>query len=185
METCRRLGIQTVAVYSEADAEAKHTRMADEAVSALGPLAFPLTVRLVLLSCSDRPTFVWGEGVPNDPRCCCLGSCLSLHCAHHSTQVCIGPAPSSESYLVMDEVLAAIKSTGADAVHPGYGFLSENAEFSAAVQAAGAVFLGPDAHAINQMGDKIMSMRVAQQAGVSTAKRYDGVVRKTPSGTRF
>jgi propionyl-CoA carboxylase alpha chain len=85
----------------------------------------------------------------------------------------------------MDEVLAAIKSTGADAVHPGYGFLSENAEFSEAVEAAGAVFLGPDAHAINQMGDKIMSMRVAQQAGVSTAKRYDGVVWKTPSGSRF
>jgi len=121
METCQRLGIKTVAVYSEADAEAKHTRMADEAV-------------------------------------------------------CIGPAPSSESYLDMEAVLDAVKATGANAVHPGYGFLSENAAFSKAVEAAGAVFLGPDAHAINQMGDKIMSMRVAQEAGVSTAKRYDGVI---------
>eukprot|EP01043_Picozoa_sp_COSAG02_P022824 COSAG02_NODE_1197_length_13932_cov_42.811176_14_plen_204_part_00 len=76
----------------------------------------------------------------------------------------------------MDAVLNAVKATGANAVHPGYGFLSENAAFSKAVEAAGAAFLGPDAHAINQMGDKIMSMRVAQEAGVSTAKRYDGVI---------
>jgi len=119
--TAKRLGIKTVAVYSEADAQAVHVREADEAV-------------------------------------------------------CIGPAPSAQSYLQVPNILEAIRATGAQAVHPGYGFLSENAEFSQTLQDEGIEFIGPNANAIHAMGDKIMSMRLAQEAGVSTAPRFDGEV---------
>lgn len=100
MRTAKRMGITTVAVYSEADRNAPHVRFADEAVL-------------------------------------------------------IGPAPSNQSYLVKENIIAAAKLTGADAIHPGYGFLSENAEFSRMVEAAGIVFIGPKPHAIEVMGNKL------------------------------
>ncbi|MEQ8249469.1 MAG: acetyl/propionyl/methylcrotonyl-CoA carboxylase subunit alpha [Alphaproteobacteria bacterium] len=121
MRTARRLGIATVAVYSDADAAAPHVRMADEAVR-------------------------------------------------------IGPAPAAESYLVIDSILRAIKQTGADAVHPGYGFLSENAAFVGALEAAGVTFIGPPTGAIAAMGDKIESKKLADKAGVSTVPGYLGEV---------
>jgi len=121
MRTARRMGIATVAVYSEADADALHVREADEAVA-------------------------------------------------------IGPAPAAESYLVIDNIIAAVRQTGAEAVHPGYGFLSENADFVAAVEAAGAVFIGPGAAAIAAMGDKLESKRLAKRAGVNTIPGHDGVI---------
>src|SRR5438445_7019252 len=111
--TARRMGIATVAVYSEADAEALHVRSADEAVP-------------------------------------------------------IGPAPAAESYLRIDRIVEACRKTGAEAVHPGYGFLSERAEFAAALAAAGIVFIGPSPEAIAAMGDKIAAKRLAQEAGVAT-----------------
>ena len=113
MRTCRRLGIKTVAVYSEADFEAPHVRMADEAV-------------------------------------------------------CVGPPPSAKSYLVIDRIVEAARGTGAQAVHPGYGFLAENPAFAAALEAAGIVFIGPPVEAISLMGDKIAAKRLAEEAGVST-----------------
>jgi propionyl-CoA carboxylase alpha chain len=113
IRTCRRLGIRTVGVYSEADAEAPHVRMADEAV-------------------------------------------------------CLGPPPAAKSYLLIERIVAAARRTGAQAVHPGYGFLAENPEFAAALDAAGIVFIGPPAEAIALMGDKIAAKRLAEQAGVST-----------------
>ena len=111
--TARKMGIATVAVYSEADREARHVRLADEAV-------------------------------------------------------CIGPPPSRESYLVADKILAAAKSTGAEAIHPGYGFLSENEDFARRVEEEGLVFIGPKHHSIAAMGDKIASKKLAKEAGVST-----------------
>src|SRR5437763_4197677 len=113
IKTARRMGIATVAVYSEADAEALHLREADEAV-------------------------------------------------------CIGPPPSADSYLRIDRIIEACQRTGAEAVHPGYGFLSERAEFAAALAEAGIVFVGPPAEAIAAMGDKIASKKLAVAAGVST-----------------
>ena len=113
IRSCRKLGIKTVAVYSEADADALHVRQADEAVL-------------------------------------------------------IGPAPSAQSYLQIDRIVAACKKTGAQAVHPGYGFLSEKQEFQKALAKAGIAFIGPDAFAIHAMGDKIESKKLAQKAGVST-----------------
>jgi len=112
MRTCRRLGIKTVAVYSDADADALHVREADEAVR-------------------------------------------------------IGPPPSAQSYLRIDAIVAACKQTGAEAVHPGYGFLSENAAFASALERAGIVFIGPTMSAVAAMGDKIESKKLAQKAGVS------------------
>src|SRR3954464_796137 len=117
IRTCKRLGIKTVAVYSEADADALHVRQADE-------------------------------------------------------KVLIGPPPSAQSYLQIDKIVAACKKTGAQAVHPGYGFLSEKQEFQKALAAAGIAFIGPDAHAIYAMGDKIESKKLAQAAGVSTVPGY-------------
>jgi propionyl-CoA carboxylase alpha chain len=113
IRTCKRLGIKTVAVYSEADADALHVRQADEAVF-------------------------------------------------------IGPPPATQSYLLVDKIVDACRKTGAQAVHPGYGFLSEKQEFQKALADAGIVFIGPDAHAIYAMGDKIESKKLAQEAGVST-----------------
>ncbi len=117
IRTCRRMGIKTVAVYSEADADALHVRQADE-------------------------------------------------------KVFIGPPPSAQSYLQIDKIVEACKKTGAQAVHPGYGFLSEKQEFQKALAKAGIAFIGPDAHAIYAMGDKIESKKLAQKAGVSTVPGY-------------
>src|SRR3954451_5728263 len=117
IRTARRMGIATVAVYSEADAEALHVREADEAVP-------------------------------------------------------IGPPPASESYLPIDRIVEACRMTGAEAVHPGYGFLSERAEFATALAEAGIVFVGPSPEAIAAMGDKIASKRLAHQAGVTTVPGY-------------
>ena len=113
IRSARRLGIGTVAVYSEADSGALHTRMADEAV-------------------------------------------------------CIGPAAAVESYLNVDALLGAIAETGAEAVHPGYGFLSESAAFAEALAAEGVTFIGPPAGAIAAMGDKLAARRIAAEAGVAT-----------------
>ncbi|MFZ5782989.1 MAG: acetyl-CoA carboxylase biotin carboxylase subunit [Pseudomonadota bacterium] len=117
IRTCKRLGIKTVAVYSEADADALHVREADE-------------------------------------------------------KVLIGPPPSTQSYLLIDRIVEACKATGAQAVHPGYGFLSEKQEFQKALAEAGIAFIGPDARAIHAMGDKIESKKLAQKAGVSTVPGY-------------
>ncbi|KNC48698.1 propionyl-CoA carboxylase subunit alpha [Thecamonas trahens ATCC 50062] len=119
--SAKKLGMKTVAVYSEADAHAKHTKMADEAV-------------------------------------------------------CVGPAASADSYLVIDNILEAVRMTGAQAVHPGYGFLSENAAFSQALEDEGVAFVGPPPGAITSMGYKIESKRIAQEAGVSTVPGFAGVV---------
>ncbi len=121
IRTARRMGIQTVAVYSDADRNALHVRMADEAVH-------------------------------------------------------IGPAPSAQSYLVAERIIQACKDTGAEAVHPGFGFLSERASFAEALAAAGIVFIGPNTHAITSMGDKIASKLLAQKAGVSTIPGFTGVI---------
>ena len=121
MKSARRMGIATVAVYSDADRDALHVRMADEAVH-------------------------------------------------------IGPAPSAESYLVIDRIVAACKDTGAQAVHPGYGFLSENAAFTEALEASGIVFIGPAVKAITSMGDKITSKKLAADAGVSTVPGYTDII---------
>jgi len=121
MRTCKRLGIKTVAVYSEPDAQATHVRMADEAV-------------------------------------------------------CVGPAPSAQSYLRVDRIMEAVKSTKAQAVHPGYGFLSENEAFAAELEKAGVVFAGPPSSAIRAMGDKIESKKLAKAARVSTIPGFLGEV---------
>jgi len=109
IKSAHRMGIKTVAVYSEADRDALHVQMADEAVY-------------------------------------------------------IGPPPSAQSYLLQDKILQACLDTGAQAVHPGYGFLSENAEFCALLAAAGIIFIGPKTHAIKAMGDKITSKKLAAEA---------------------
>ena len=119
IKTARRMGIRTVAVYSEADAGARHVRLADEAV-------------------------------------------------------CIGPAAARESYLVADKIIAAAKSTGAQAVHPGYGFLSENEEFAEACAANGIAFIGPPVSAIRAMGLKSESKKLMAQAGVPLTPGYHG-----------
>lgn len=111
MRSCRELGIETVAVFSNADRSSLHVRFADEAYQ-------------------------------------------------------IGPSPSSESYLVIDRIIEVAKKTGADAIHPGYGFLSENAAFSRRCKKEGIIFIGPDAHAIATMGDKITARETMMAAGV-------------------
>ena len=121
ISTAQRMGIKTVAVYSAADRESKHVRMADEAVF-------------------------------------------------------IGPAPSRESYLLIERIIQACKDTGADAVHPGYGFLSENAEFAERVEAEGITFIGPKFPAIAAMGDKIASKKLALAAQVNTIPGYNEVI---------
>ncbi|MCW2247262.1 propionyl-CoA carboxylase alpha chain [Azospirillum fermentarium] len=121
IKTARRMGIKTVAVYSDADRNALHVEMADEAVH-------------------------------------------------------IGAAPSAQSYLLIDRIVDACKKTGAQAVHPGYGFLSEKRDFQEALAKEGITFIGPDAHAIQAMGDKIESKKLAKEAGVSTVPGYLGVI---------
>ena len=121
IKTAKKMGIQTVAVYSDADKYARHVRLADEAVR-------------------------------------------------------IGPAPSRESYLVMDAIIAACKQTGAQAVHPGYGFLSENAEFARRVEEEGIVFIGPKHASIAAMGDKIASKQLALAARVNTIPGYNAAI---------
>ncbi len=100
----------------------------------------------------------------------------ALHVKMADEAVHIGPAPSAQSYLVMDKIIAAAKQTGAEAIHPGYGFLSEKAAFSAACEAAGIVFIGPRPKAIEAMGDKIASKKLAMAAGVSTVPGFMGVI---------
>ncbi len=121
IKTARRMGIATVAIHSDADRNALHVEMADEAVH-------------------------------------------------------IGPSPANQSYIVIDKVMQAIAKTGAQAVHPGYGFLSENPKFAQALEAAGVAFIGPPVKAIEAMGDKITSKKIAQEAGVSTVPGYMGLI---------
>jgi propionyl-CoA carboxylase alpha chain len=130
IRTARRMGIATVAVYSEADADALHVRMADEAVA-------------------------------------------------------IGPPPAAESYLKVDRIVAACKETGAEAVHPGYGFLSERPAFAAALAREGIAFIGPTPAAIAAMGDKIESKKLAAAAGVSTVPGFLGVIEDTDAAARI
>ena len=121
IKTCRRLGIATVAVYSDADADGLHVALADEAVH-------------------------------------------------------IGGSAAAESYLRADRIIQAAKDTGAEAVHPGFGFLSEKADFVEALRAAGLVFIGPPPKAIAAMGDKIESKKIAAEAGVSTVPGFMGII---------
>ncbi len=121
MRTAKRMGIKTVAVYSDADADALHVREADESVR-------------------------------------------------------IGPPPARESYLEIERIVEACRTTGAEAVHPGYGFLSENSAFAEALSKAGIVFIGPERRAIAAMGDKIQSKKLARDAGVSTVPGHLDVI---------
>ncbi|HXV25452.1 MAG TPA: acetyl/propionyl/methylcrotonyl-CoA carboxylase subunit alpha [Alphaproteobacteria bacterium] len=130
MRTAKRLGIGTVAIYSDADADARHVREADEAVR-------------------------------------------------------IGPARSVESYLSIESVLAAARRTGAEAVHPGYGFLSENPRFASALEEEGIVFIGPTPSAIAAMGDKIESKRLAAKAGVRTVPGFVGEIKNGRHAARI
>jgi propionyl-CoA carboxylase alpha chain len=101
----------------------------------------------------------------------------ALHVELADEAVHIGPAPSAESYLIADRIIAACQQTGAQAVHPGYGFLSENADFAAALAAVDIVFIGPLPHAITSMGDKITSKKIAEEAGVSVVPGFTGVLK--------
>jgi len=121
IKSARKMGIRTVAVYSDADRNALHVRLADEAVH-------------------------------------------------------IGPAPANQSYIVIDRIMEAVRTSGAEAVHPGYGFLSENMNFAAALEKEGVVFIGPPSGAIEAMGDKITSKKIAAEAGVSTVPGYMGLI---------
>jgi propionyl-CoA carboxylase alpha chain len=124
IQTARQMGIATVAVYSEADKDARHVELADEAVL-------------------------------------------------------LGPAPSRESYLVADKIIAAAKQTGAEAIHPGYGFLSENEDFARRVEEEGLVFIGPKHYSIAAMGDKIASKKLANEAKVNTIPGWNDAI-ETP-----
>ncbi len=130
IKTCRRLGVKTVVVYSDADAGSMAVEMADEAVH-------------------------------------------------------IGPSPAAESYLVMDKIVDAVKQTGAEAVHPGFGFLSENADFAKRLEKEKIVFIGPNPHAIEAMGDKISSKKLAADAGVSTVPGHMGLINDTKEAVKI
>ena len=121
IKSARKMGIASVAIYSDADKQALHVQMADEAIH-------------------------------------------------------IGPPPANQSYIVIDKVMEAVRQSGAEAVHPGYGFLSENAKFAEALEAIGVAFVGPPVGAIEKMGDKITSKKIAQAAGVSTVPGYMGEI---------
>ena len=130
IKTARKMGIKTVAVYSEADKEARHVEMADESV-------------------------------------------------------CIGPAPSRESYLKMDNIIKACKDTGAEAVHPGYGFLSENEAFAKRLEEEGIIFIGPKHYSIAAMGDKIASKKLANEAKVNTIPGYNEAIDTPESAVKI
>ncbi|QWD18861.1 acetyl-CoA carboxylase biotin carboxylase subunit [Polynucleobacter paneuropaeus] len=130
IKTAQKMGIKTVAVYSEADKEARHVQMADESV-------------------------------------------------------CIGPAPSRESYLVMDRIIQACKDTGAEAVHPGYGFLSENELFAKRCEEEGIVFIGPKHQSIAAMGDKIASKKLALEAKVNTIPGHNEAIATTEEAVKI
>jgi propionyl-CoA carboxylase alpha chain len=130
IKTARRMGIQTVAVYSDADARAPFVQMADEAVH-------------------------------------------------------IGPSPASQSYLIAEKIIEACKATGAEAVHPGYGFLSERTSFAEALESEGIAFIGPPVNAIAAMGDKIESKKLAMQAGVNVVPGFVGEIDDTEHAVRI
>ncbi len=130
IKTARKMGIKTVAVYSEADTNSAHVTMADEAVF-------------------------------------------------------IGQSPSNKSYLDINRIVNAVRSTGAEAVHPGYGFLSENSKFVAKLKKEGIAFIGPTENAIKVMGDKIESKKIAQKAGVNTIPGYTGVIKDENEATKI
>ncbi|XP_072617046.1 propionyl-CoA carboxylase alpha chain, mitochondrial isoform X3 [Vulpes vulpes] len=109
----------------------------------------------------------------------------SVHVKMADEAVCVGPAPTSKSYLNMDAIMEAIKKTRAQAVHPGYGFLSENKEFAKCLAAEDVVFIGPDTHAIHAMGDKIESKLLAKKAKVNTIPGFDGVVKDADEAVRI
>ncbi|XP_037384646.1 propionyl-CoA carboxylase alpha chain, mitochondrial isoform X2 [Talpa occidentalis] len=109
----------------------------------------------------------------------------SVHVKMADEAVCVGPAPTSKSYLNMDAIMEAIKQTRAQAVHPGYGFLSENKEFAKCLAAENVVFIGPDTHAIQAMGDKIESKLLAKKAKVNTIPGFDGVVKDADEAVRI
>ncbi|MAN72738.1 MAG: acetyl/propionyl-CoA carboxylase subunit alpha [Henriciella sp.] len=129
IKTCKRMGIKTVVVYSDADANSMAVEMADETVH-------------------------------------------------------IGPPPAAESYLVMDKIVDAVKQTGAEAIHPGFGFLSENPEFAKRLEKEKIVFIGPNPHAIEAMGDKISSKNLAAEAGVSTVPGHMGLIESTEEAVK-
>ncbi|MEO1406654.1 MAG: biotin carboxylase N-terminal domain-containing protein, partial [Pseudomonadota bacterium] len=130
IKTCRRLGVKTVVVYSDADAGSMAVEMADEAVH-------------------------------------------------------IGPSPAAESYLVMDKIVDAVKQTGAEAVHPGFGFLSENPEFAKRLAKEKITFIGPNPGAIEAMGDKISSKQLAAEAGVSTVPGHMDLIKDTAEAIKI
>ncbi|KAM6178493.1 propionyl-CoA carboxylase alpha chain [Rhynchocyon petersi] len=109
----------------------------------------------------------------------------SVHVKMADEAVCVGPAPTSKSYLNMDAIMEAIKKTRAQAVHPGYGFLSENKEFAKRLAAEDVIFIGPDTHAIQAMGDKIESKLLAKKAKVNTIPGFDGVVKDADEAVRI
>ncbi|MCE3255194.1 MAG: acetyl/propionyl/methylcrotonyl-CoA carboxylase subunit alpha [Rickettsiaceae bacterium] len=130
IKTCRKMGIKTVAVYSDADTNSLFVQMADEAVN-------------------------------------------------------IGPSPSSQSYLDIAKIMDAIKKTGANLVHPGYGFLSENRLFAAELEKAGVTFVGPSVFSVEMMGDKIQSKKLALEAGVSTVPGHMGVIKNAEEAVKI
>src|SRR5436853_2150172 len=130
IRACRELGIQTVAVYSEADRESLHVRFADD-------------------------------------------------------DVCIGPAPARDSYLKIPRIIAAAEITGADAIHPGYGFLAENAEFAEIVGASNITFIGPTPDQIRQMGDKASARKIAQKVKIPTVPGSPGPVETVDAARGF
>ncbi|XP_065448397.1 propionyl-CoA carboxylase alpha chain, mitochondrial isoform X2 [Chrysemys picta bellii] len=109
----------------------------------------------------------------------------AVHVKMADEAVCVGPAPTSKSYLNMDAIMEAIKKTRAQAVHPGYGFLSENKEFARRLASEGVTFIGPDTHAIQAMGDKIESKLLAKNAKVNTIPGFDGVVKDADEAVRI
>ncbi len=109
----------------------------------------------------------------------------ALHALSADEAVRIGPPPSSESYLVIDNIIQACRDTGAEAVHPGYGFLSENAQFSERLDEAGIVFIGPTPHAMNSMGDKIRSKKLANEAGVNTVPGHTEAIQDADQAVRI
>src|SRR5436190_15556587 len=130
IRACRELGVQTVAVYSEADRESLHVRFADD-------------------------------------------------------DVCIGPAPARDSYLQIPRIIAAAEITGADAIHPGYGFLAENAEFADIVTASNIAFIGPTGDQIRQMGDKAAARKLAQKLKVPTVPGSTGPLEDADAGLKL